>query len=39
VKGAGDGGGAQGEDVNLAALPLEVLLMGNAKALLFINDK
>ncbi|MBA7483687.1 hypothetical protein ES707_19204 [subsurface metagenome] len=38
VEGAGDGGGAQGEDIYLLPHLFEVFLMGDTKALLFVND-
>jgi hypothetical protein len=38
MKGAGYGGGTEGEDIHLPPHLLEMFLMGDAKALLFVND-
>ena len=38
MEGAGYGGSTQGENVYLLSHLFQVFFMGNAKALLFIND-
>ncbi len=38
VQGTGDGGSAEGKNINLPSLLLEVFLVSDAEALLFVND-
>ena len=38
VKRAGNGSGGEGQNVDLAAHPLQGLLVGDAEALLLVND-